>query len=155
MANRAMPLLSCWSTTDFALLLMIILQLISSGWQGFTSPLFTSSAKDTEDDYATISDEAYNVERAYGISSKPSTNEEQYAEASGPRYLELKPAVVGEQYAEASDPKYLEMGQRNMDGTYVNVSKKPADMDGTYVNISKKPADDTYANVLKKPSGYQ
>ncbi|XP_036355079.1 uncharacterized protein LOC115229375 isoform X2 [Octopus sinensis] len=109
----------------------------------------TSSAKGTEDNYATISDEALNAARANAISSKPNTNEEQYAEASGPSYLELKPAdmkisyvnvsrkpdVVEEQCAEVSEPKYLEMGQRNTDGTYVNVSKKPAD--GTYVNVSK------------------
>ncbi|XP_036355078.1 uncharacterized protein LOC115229375 isoform X1 [Octopus sinensis] len=123
----------------------------------------TSSAKGTEDNYATISDEALSAEnnyatipdealnaaRANAISSKPNTNEEQYAEASGPSYLELKPAdmkisyvnvsrkpdVVEEQCAEVSEPKYLEMGQRNTDGTYVNVSKKPAD--GTYVNVSK------------------
>ncbi|XP_029636947.2 uncharacterized protein LOC115212249 [Octopus sinensis] len=124
-----------------------------------------NAIKSTENNYATIPDEAL-------------TNEEQYAEASGPSYLELKPAdmkisyvnvsrkpddAVEEQCAEVSEPKYLEMGQRNTDGTYVNVSKKPAVVEEQcaevsepkYLEMGQRNTDGTYVNVSKKPAGYQ
>ncbi|CAI9722603.1 Hypothetical predicted protein [Octopus vulgaris] len=61
-------------------------------------------------------------------------NEEQYAEASGPSYLELKPA--------------------DMKISYVNVSRKPDDMVGTYVNVSKKPTESTSSaeELVEHPS---
>ncbi|CAJ1099337.1 XP_029636947.2uncharacterized protein LOC115212249 [Octopus vulgaris] len=52
---------------------------------GKETVVFTLRYKSTEDNYATIPDEAL-------------TNEEQYAEASGPSYLELKPAGKYKQY---------------------------------------------------------
>ncbi|CAI9722602.1 Hypothetical predicted protein [Octopus vulgaris] len=45
----------------------------------------------------------------------------------------------------------------SLEETSTVIEKLSNGMDGTYVNVSKKPTDldDAYVNVLKKPSGYQ
>ncbi|XP_036358899.1 uncharacterized protein LOC115212247 [Octopus sinensis] len=71
--------------------------------------------------------------------------------------------AVEEQCAEVSEPKYLEMGQRNTDGTYVKVSKKPAAVEEQcaevsepkYLEMGQRSTDGTYVNASNKPAGYQ
>ncbi|XP_052824260.1 uncharacterized protein LOC106874069 isoform X5 [Octopus bimaculoides] len=53
--------------------------------------------------------------------------------------ISSEPSTVEDQDAEISDPRYLCMRHLNMDGAYVNISKKPGDVEGTYINVSKKP----------------
>ncbi|CAJ1099246.1 adhesion G-protein coupled receptor G6-like isoform X1 [Octopus vulgaris] len=139
------------------------------------NPWKFTTGKSTEDNYATIPDEAL-------------TNEEQYAEASGPSYLELKPADMKisyvnvsrkpdaneEQYAEASGPSYLELKPAAatfcVSSKYLNHTLQTINMpfilfldaveeqcaevsEPKYLEMGQRSTDGTYVNASNKPAG--
>ncbi|CAJ1099336.1 Hypothetical predicted protein [Octopus vulgaris] len=60
--------------------------------------------------------------------------------------------AVEEQCAEVSEPKYLEMGQRSTDGTYVNASNKPAESTHNAEELVEHPSLQETSTVIEKLS---